>query len=59
MKKEGNRFSHKKRKTKKETSNKFESPFFFSFAEREGLINPSLRCREPPCKKEKRMKAFK
>ena len=58
MKKESNRFSHKKRKTKKETSNKFESPFSFPLR-REGLINPSLRCREPPCKKEKRMKAFK
>ena len=39
------------RKTKKETSNKFESPFNFSFAEREGLINPSRRCHGPPCKK--------
>ena len=34
MKKEGNRFSHKKRKTKKETSNKFESPFRFLCGER-------------------------
>ena len=43
--------SGKLRKTKKETSNKFESPFNFSFAEREGLINPSRRCHGPPCKK--------
>ena len=28
------------RKTKKETSNKFESPFNFSFAEREGFEPP-------------------